>query len=176
MIFVTVGAQLPFDRLVACVDNWARLQQRSDIFAQIGQGGQRPLHCAWSEFLTPDEFRERIMSASLVVGHAGMGTILSCLQFAKPLIVMPRRQYLRETRNDHQVASATRFANVRGVTVAMDEQELMCALLHAKGIEVGGPIGPVADVSLLNALRAFIRQDTPADSPAESLQIPVELT
>ncbi len=35
MIFVTVGEQLPFDRLVRAVDEWAAASGK-EVFAQIG--------------------------------------------------------------------------------------------------------------------------------------------
>jgi len=37
VIFVTVGAQMPFDRLVGAVDTWAGTNNRRDIFAQTGE-------------------------------------------------------------------------------------------------------------------------------------------
>ena len=36
MIFVTVGAQMPFDRLTSSVDRWAASHPTSDVVAQIG--------------------------------------------------------------------------------------------------------------------------------------------
>ena len=42
MIFVTVGHQMPFDRLIAAVDAWAGARGRSDVFAQIGTTSLRP--------------------------------------------------------------------------------------------------------------------------------------
>ena len=36
MIFVTVGSQLPFDRLVRAVDDWAAGNGGAAAFAQIG--------------------------------------------------------------------------------------------------------------------------------------------
>lgn len=38
MIFVTVGHQTPFDRLIRLVDRWAEENMRHDLFAQIGHG------------------------------------------------------------------------------------------------------------------------------------------
>ena len=42
MIFVTVGAQMPFDRMCKAVDAWAAKRGRSDVFAQIGETEWRP--------------------------------------------------------------------------------------------------------------------------------------
>ena len=38
MIFVTVGTDSPFDRLMQVVDEWAAASGRTDVFAQIGEG------------------------------------------------------------------------------------------------------------------------------------------
>ena len=50
MIFVTVGTQLPFDRLIRAVDNWAKAAGRRDVFAQIGPASYRPLHIDSADF------------------------------------------------------------------------------------------------------------------------------
>ena len=90
MILVTVGTELPFNRLVRVVDEWALATGRQDVFAQIGETDWRPKHIAWSKFLQPTEFARRFAEAEIVVAHAGMGTILSALQWEKPILVMPR--------------------------------------------------------------------------------------
>ena len=58
MIFVTVGAQMPFDRLITAVDQWAARHGRDDVFAQIGQNGAEPKHVEWTHLLDPSEVRE----------------------------------------------------------------------------------------------------------------------
>ena len=108
MIFVTVGAQMPFDRLVKAVDQWAASQGRGDV-AQIGSTDYRPSAIQWTRFLDPEKFKHRFETAKVVVAHAGTGSIITALQLGKPILVMPRRANLRETRNDHQVATADRF-------------------------------------------------------------------
>ena len=44
MIFVTVGTQGPFDRLVRAVDKWAGMRARADIFAQTGPSDYQSEH------------------------------------------------------------------------------------------------------------------------------------
>ena len=90
MIFVTVGANTPFDRLVRCVDEWAASRECEDVFAQIGRTDYRPAHLRWTERLSPAEFRETLGRASVVVAHAGMGTILSALEAGLPILVSAR--------------------------------------------------------------------------------------
>src|SRR5690606_18210114 len=125
VIFLTVGAQMAFDRLVRAVDGWAGLNPHQEIFAQIGPSRYRPAHLRHERFLEPARFRSMIEKASLVVAHAGMGSIISALEMNKPILVMPRLGDLAETRNDHQVATARRFGELGAVHVAMDESELI---------------------------------------------------
>ena len=56
MIFVTVGEQLPFDRLIKTVDEWAASQGREDVFAQIGKASYIPKHIKWTKFVSPEKF------------------------------------------------------------------------------------------------------------------------
>lgn len=128
MIFVTVGAQMPFDRMVRTVDEWAGLRERTDVFAQIGLSKYRPTHIPYSSLMEPGQFYARIQSADTVVAHAGMGTIISAVEWHKPILVMPRLSELGETRNDHQVATARQFEALRLVQVAMDEKALVTKL------------------------------------------------
>lgn len=158
MIFVTVGTDMPFDRLVRVVDEWAHSAGRHDVFAQIGETDWRPAHIAWSKFLQPPEFAQRFSEAEVVVAHAGMGTILSALQWEKPLLVMPRRASLGEQRNEHQLATARRLSELGKVNVAMDETELRTMLVSLRDLRPREKIGANASDSLIAALRDFIEQ------------------
>jgi UDP-N-acetylglucosamine transferase subunit ALG13/glycosyltransferase involved in cell wall biosynthesis len=158
MIFVTVGAQIPFDRLVRAVDQWAARNGRDDVFAQIGEGGWQPEYIEWSAKLSPIEFRERMKRADIIVAHAGMGSILSALELGKPILVMPRRGELNETRNDHQLATAQRFCASRKVTVAMDESELVERLGDLQHMALTERIGPYASEQLLMKLQHFLNE------------------
>jgi len=159
VIFVTVGAQMPFDRLVRGVDDWAGSHAREDVFAQIGTTEYQPRAIEWSAFLDPPAFRERIERAAVIVAHAGMGSILTALQCGKPILVMPRRGDLRETRNDHQVATAERFKALGRVSVAMDESELPGRLDELHALAATDPISPHASPELLGALKRFIHAE-----------------
>jgi UDP-N-acetylglucosamine transferase subunit ALG13 len=161
LIFVTVGTELPFDRLVRAVDFWAARNARQDLFAQIGKGGWEPQHFPFSHFVEPVEFVERFRAATLVVAHAGMGTILSALHYGKPLLVMPRRAALGEHRNDHQLATAQRLLEMGKINVAFDEDELQTKLDRPGELEFATTrIGPSAGDELISALRAFICQQS----------------
>jgi UDP-N-acetylglucosamine transferase subunit ALG13 len=156
MIFVTVGAQMAFDRLVRTVDQWAGLRARSGVFAQIGPSDYLPKHIEAARFLDPVEFRTRVEAARVVVAHAGMGSIITALELGKPIIVMPRRGDLRETRNDHQVATAKHFARQDRIVVAFDERELLEKLDQTETLCCSAPISGVASPQLIAVLRAFL--------------------
>ena len=156
MIFVTVGDSMPFDRLVKTVDVWARSRQRQDVFAQIGKEGTAPSFIAWTRRLDPAEFQQRINSSRVIVAHAGMGTILSALSCAKPLLVFPRHGDLMETRNDHQIATARRFAKAGQLTAAMTEVELTYHLDHLDNLHSVSQISTFASKPLIEAIQTFV--------------------
>jgi UDP-N-acetylglucosamine transferase subunit ALG13 len=160
MIFVTVGTDMPFDRLVKQVDAWAVERGRNDVFAQIGEGGWKPRHIRFADFLQPPEFADHFRSASIIISHAGMGTILSALHYGKPILVMPKRASLREHRNEHQLATAQRMMEMANVNVAFDEIELREKLDRLEQLVPSRKIGTDASDSLINGLRAFIRDST----------------
>lgn len=155
MILVTVGHQTPFDRLIRAADEWALERKRQDLFAQIGRGRYVPRHMAWVRFIAPEVFRQRMVEASAVVAHAGTGTIITALQLGKPVLVLPRLSALGETRNDHQIATARRFAQRGCVLAATDDRDLMTMLDRLEDFSPTGSIASQASPELLAMLRAF---------------------
>ena len=161
MIFVTVGSQLPFDRLIRAVDDWCSRRQVTDVFAQIADPGPRgyvPQHFEWERFLSPEEFDRRFLEARLIIAHAGMGSIISALMANKPIVIMPRRASLNEHRNDHQHATVKKFHDRANVHVAMDETELAGVVDSAHNQPIRGEerVRPHAEQSLILSLRRFI--------------------
>jgi UDP-N-acetylglucosamine transferase subunit ALG13 len=156
VIFVTVGEQLPFDRLVRAVDQWARTRGRGDLFAQIGNGEYVPTAMEWTRFLEPDAFRRRLEQARVLVAHAGMGSILTALELEKPILILPRRAALREHRNDHQLATAQRLGQRGLVRVALDEAELERDLDRVDEFQAAPRIARHASAELLQAVREFV--------------------
>jgi UDP-N-acetylglucosamine transferase subunit ALG13 len=147
---------MAFDRLVNTVDDWARSMGRTDVFAQVGPTTNPPRFIPWTSFLAPATFRSRLQESSVLVGHAGMGTILEGLRYAKPVVIMPRRGDLRETRNDHQVATARRFTDRPGISVAFDETQLRACLAHVDSLMGGPAIAQHATPELVVMVREFI--------------------
>lgn len=156
MIFVTVGTQLTFDRLIKAVDGWAAQRGRTDVLAQVGPSDYAPSTIKVQKFMTPQECDQHMRAADVIVAHAGMGTILTALELGKPVLILPRRAALGEHRNDHQLATAQRFGELGSVSVAMDEAELMRKLDHIGQLGSAPRISPYASDRLIGALRSFI--------------------
>ena len=161
-LFLTVGTQLPFDRLTRAVDDWAgRQERRVEIFGQVGPlspRNHRPAQFEWAEFLDPDAFAKRFDAATHVVAHAGMGTIISALVAGKPVALLARHADLGEQRNDHQIATLRQFRNKPGIWVA-ERAEQIPEVIDAM-VSSHNPTAPRAeahaDPSLTNAIRAEI--------------------
>lgn len=154
-IFVTVGTQLPFDRLISAVDEWAATHD-CEVFAQTGTSPLRPRNIAWKDFIGTSEAGERIKTADLVVAHAGMGTILTRLETGRPMLVMPRRASLGEHRNDHQLATSRRLSHLPGLWVVDGEDELSKLMGSFSPASSKAGMEPVASASLILAIRDFV--------------------
>lgn len=154
MILVSIGTQLPFDRLVTAVERWAASRGRTDVVMQIGDG-RAPAALPWVRSLSPEAFRDHLARAELVVAHAGMGVTLSALAAGRPLLLLPRRASLGEHRNEHQLATARRLANVPGVRVCEEEGELAAAL-DAPPAPPPDALSATAPAPLLSAVRGFV--------------------
>ena len=175
-IFVTVGTQLPFDRLVRAVDRWVGQQAGMEAFAQIGPSKYQPANMAWRDFIDATDCRRRIASADAIIAHAGMGSIITALELGKPIIVMPRRAELGEHRNGHQLATARRLADQGRIIVAHHEIELLRELaLLGTAQSLVPPLERFASRSLIQRLKAFISeadiQPVPATPSLSNLEI-----
>ena len=59
MIFVTVGSQLPFDRLVSVVDEWATGRPDAKLFGQVGDTANPPADLNSVSTMSPEEYQQR---------------------------------------------------------------------------------------------------------------------
>ena len=161
MIFATVGTQLPFDRMLTSLDNWAAHNPNIPVFAQTGHSPGSFPHIETVSSLSQTEFQDCFERARLVVAHAGMGTILSAAEVGKPLILMPRRLKFKEHRTDHQQDTAEEMARLSNVTVVQDGEALRKELDRA--LNCNFQLAPSTASSeapeleqLLEAIRDFI--------------------
>lgn len=117
VVFVTVGTTL-FDALVRAVDT---LEVKQDLYAkgythlliQIGRGSYIPSRSSGGDgsiavdyFTFSSSIAESLRSASLVMSHAGSGSIFETLRLRKPLIVVVNEDLM----DNHQVELAEELA------------------------------------------------------------------
>jgi UDP-N-acetylglucosamine transferase subunit ALG13 len=156
VIFVTVGTQLAFDRLIGAVDVWAARNPSVRVFAQVGPAATAPRHVESAAFLPPSRVQALMEEAELIVSHAGMGSVLGALALRKPIVIVPRRAALGEHRNDHQLATAHWLEGRVGVHVAWDEDAVPAMLDVRDRLPGGDPIAPHACGPLVDRLRECI--------------------
>jgi len=154
VILVTIGSMFPFDRLIRAMDALAA-EREEEILAQIGDGAYEPRHMRFVRKLPREEFIATIARADLVVGHAGMGTVITAGEHGKAIVIMPRRAGLGEHTNDHQVDTAAWLGGRRGIFVAEDEQALAPAIARARSGGAVETIGARAPGDFLARIRAF---------------------
>jgi len=132
MMFVTVGTgPHGFDRLVRGVDAIATSYDKR-MRAQIGRGDYIPRHLDWFRFTDEDEIHDLYRTATVVIAHAGAGTLLTALSYGKSIVVLPRRGQHGEHNDDHQRELATALADRSGVFVVWDTDELRPAVDQAR--------------------------------------------
>lgn len=133
MIFLTVGTQFPFDRLLKAVDNLFDTGiLEEEVFAQKGDSSYRPRNFEAVRSLDKEVFDRSLLEASAVIGHAGIGTITMALDNNKPLLAMPRRKRYGEAVNDHQLILARKFEVLGHLLVAEDEEHLAAKAVELK--------------------------------------------
>ena len=136
LIFVTVGATLGFDRLVA---NMAQLKRDrlvpEPIIFQIGTGKvplNLPDDCLVVRDLPFAEVQKILQHARIVVTHGGTGSLITALRAGCNVVAMPRSYGLKEHYDDHQSEITQAFAARDLILPAHDAAELAHALAEAR--------------------------------------------
>lgn len=133
LLFATVGATLPFDRLI---DTVAALKAEGAIpervIAQTGVGGHAPDGLEVSETLPFDQVQAILRDARIVVCHGGTGSLITALRQGCQVIAMPRLSKLGEHYDDHQAEITGAFAQRGLVLIANTLEELRQALIEAR--------------------------------------------
>ena len=120
MIFVTVGSrQYPFDRLFKKLDElYEGGTLKEKMFAQIGTSTYKPKHYEYKDFISPEEFKEYIDKADIIVSHGASGSIMKALNADKKVIVVTRLEKYGEHINDHQIQNNEAFRDNNYVITA----------------------------------------------------------
>ena len=137
MIFVTVGTgEQQFDRLLCGVES---LSTEEPLVIQHGSSSVRPMRGRCVEFMSFTDLLSHMREATVVITHAGVGSMTAALSAGKRPVVVPRRQRFGEAVDDHQVEIARRLAESKLVTLVEDPKNLESALA-APAEEMGSPL------------------------------------
>jgi len=126
LIFVTVGTHdQSFERLVRKIDELVEEKRiKEKVVIQTGYTEYKPKRCKWFKFVSPEEFEKMCGKSDLVITHAGVGSIMTCLKIGKTTIVVPRLKKFNEHRDDHQL-QITRELEKQGKILAVYDIDKM---------------------------------------------------
>ena len=115
MIFVSLGTQdKPFNRIIDYVvslkENLKEIKSEK-IIIQLGQTKllkseneriDKLENIIIYDMLKPEKMKDIIKNSDIIITHAGVGTIMECLERNKEIIVVPRKVENLEHVNNHQ--------------------------------------------------------------------------
>ncbi|KQT34684.1 hypothetical protein ASG29_00505 [Sphingomonas sp. Leaf412] len=133
LLFATVGATLPFDRLVRLVE-----KARDDglipeeIVVQHGDGGHAMPGVRSVEGLPFDEVKALLERASIVVCHGGTGSLITALRAWCQVIAVPRAFARGEHYDDHQSEIVDAFEERGLIQRADTDAQFAAALIAAR--------------------------------------------
>lgn len=155
LLFATVGATLPFDRLVRSV---AELKVEGAIservVLQVGEGGLAPEGMDVSETLPFTTVQALLRDAAIVICHGGTGSLITALREGCQVIAMPRLESLGEHYDNHQAEITEAFRERGLILTANSPDELRAALTTAR---TRPPVMATTDpVELIGFLRGIL--------------------
>ena len=129
MIFVCLGTQIfQMNRLLREVDRLIEIGEINEpVFAQIGRSDYVPQHFEYKDFITADEYQEKVNTADMIITHGGTGAIVKALKAGKQTIAVPRLFRYGEHENDHQLQIVDFFADNGYIFKVSEMEELLPA-------------------------------------------------
>lgn len=138
MILVVTGTHpQQFNRLLKEVDNLVdRKVIKEEVVMQIGYSDYLPSNAKWYKFIDYENMLKLMKSASVVITHGGIGSVLLSLRFNKTTIVVPRMEKFKEHTNDHQLEIANELAKQGRIIPVYDISKLTQTLEEIKSLKV----------------------------------------
>jgi beta-1,4-N-acetylglucosaminyltransferase len=128
LIFVTVGLMYGFENLIKEMDKIAGMIEEK-VVMQIGNTSYEPKYAEYFRFASKTEIDGLYNDARVLVCHAGVGSILTALQYNKPVIIVPRKKKDGEVVDDHQLEIAREWEKDGRITTVHDISMLDRALM-----------------------------------------------
>ena len=153
LVFVTVGALTPFDRMVDAVIALKQdgvLLER--VIAQVGHKviakTQKGAEIELAESFDFSAIQDILRRAEIVICHGGTGSIITALRAGCRVVAMPRRFDLGEAFDDHQQEIVNSFAARGLLEMADDADDLPAAIARARSKK---PVMATTDPQVLRA-------------------------
>lgn len=134
MIFVTVGSQkFQFNRLIKEIDNLVEKKIiKEKVYAQIGVCDYKPKNYEFVDFMTQEEFSNKLDKAEIIITHAGTGVIVNAAKKEKKVIAIPRLTEFGEHVDDHQIQLIKEFSECGFIEPAYQIEEIKKALINVR--------------------------------------------
>ena len=131
MIFVTVGSRnYPFNRLFIELDKlYDEKIIKDKMFAQIGTSTYKPKNFEYKDFISQEEFLQKVKESSFVITHGASGSIMKALNENKKVIAVTRLEKYGEHINDHQIQNNEAFGSNGYVLPVFEMSELKDAII-----------------------------------------------
>lgn len=152
MILVITGtAPYSFIRLLNEMDMISE-ELGEEVVMQIGLAEYTPKNIKrYFAFISEESIYKLYNNASLIICHAGIGTIMNCMKLNKRFIIVPRLAKYNEHLDDHQLYTAKEFETY-GVPVVYDLVDLKQTILGY----VGHVTLNVNNANLIHELSIFL--------------------
>jgi UDP-N-acetylglucosamine--N-acetylmuramyl-(pentapeptide) pyrophosphoryl-undecaprenol N-acetylglucosamine transferase len=160
LTFATVGATLPFPRLVAAVLDLKRAGGlEGELILQYGDQKGVVTDLPGVELhdsIGFDRVQEILRDADIVICHGGTGSLVTALRAGCRVVAFPRRHDLGEHYDDHQEEIAQTFADRGLLQIVRDETKLGEAIAAARRAD---PVMATTDhTALIGHLSALIEK------------------
>jgi UDP-N-acetylglucosamine transferase subunit ALG13 len=100
----------PFDRLFKKLDAlYDEGVLTEELFAQTGTSSYRPRNYKYKDFISQEEFQDKINQADIVISHGASGSIMKALNAGKKVVAVTRLEKYGEHINDHQIQNNEAF-------------------------------------------------------------------
>lgn len=133
MIFVILGTQdKKFPRLLEAIQKQiekGKIDKKEEIIVQAGSTKYQSKDMKILDYMPIDEFEACIEKASLIICHAGVGTILTALKKGKKIIAAARLKQYGEHVNDHQLQILENFSK-KGYILPLEKFEKLDLVLE----------------------------------------------
>ena len=134
-LFVICGTQkFPFSRLTNALNLLVKdgIYQSDDIIIQSSVNVIKPMF-RYYELMPVNQFNKCIDKAELIITHAGVNSIITCMNKKKPLIIAPRKKKYGEHIDDHQIEIANLMRQKFDVVTINDFMDLQALIKEAQG-------------------------------------------